>query len=54
MDKLENGIHSAQIEQAKSSKSGVPNDVAAHTEHLKKVSREQAAQIELLQNETTT
>jgi hypothetical protein len=48
MDKLEIGINSAHIEKAKNSKDSEFNDVAAHAEHLKKVSREQSAKIELL------
>jgi hypothetical protein len=54
MDKLKNGIRSAIIEKVNQQNANGPNDVAAHTEHLKKVSREQAAQIELLQKAKTT
>jgi len=52
MDKLEIGINSAQIGKAKNSNFSESNDMAVHAEHLKKVSREQSAKIELLQKES--
>jgi hypothetical protein len=54
MEKLNQGIKSTSIEEAKQSKVVDTSDQAAYTEHLKKTSRAQEEKIKALERQAAT